>query len=116
MTLVLSKDLFEVAYTQVDVIRMITLFRTKSCPGCSAIQETLEELCIAHKVVLIDEDPRGSSGLPAGTRPPVLVDEDEVVQGSDAIIAHLEKLKDFKATWEKFQSDACYCDEAGDIE
>lgn len=95
---------------------MITFFRTKSCPGCSAIQETLEELCIAHKVILVDENRGRSSGLPAGARPPVLVDEDEVIQGGDAIIGHLEKLKDFKAVWEKFQSDACYCDEAGNIE
>lgn len=95
---------------------MITFFRTKKCRGCSAIQEALEELCIAHKVILVDDDHGHTSSLPAGTRPPVLVDGDEIVQGIDGILVHLQELEDFKALWEKFQSDACYCDEMGNIE
>jgi glutaredoxin len=91
---------------------MITFYRRQSCRGCAAVQETLEELSLAHRVVLVGEDAKP----PEGTKPPVLVDDEEVIQGRDNILAHLEELKDFKAQWDKFQTDACYCDEEGNVE
>ena len=94
---------------------MITFFRTAECPGGCEIQETLQELCLAHKVILLQGNNKISE-LPQGTHPPVLVDGDELIQGSEAIAAHLECLAGFKAEWEKFQSDACYCDEEGRVE
>jgi hypothetical protein len=39
-----------------------------------------------------------------------------MIQGSDAIIKHLEELEKFKELWDKFQSYACYCDEEGNVE
>jgi hypothetical protein len=94
---------------------MITFFRTSDCPECGEIQDTLEELCLAHKVISLNGDD-DVSGLPQGTHPPVLVDGDEVIQGREAIVAHLAWLEGFKAVWEKFQTDACYCDEEGNVE
>jgi hypothetical protein len=94
---------------------MITFFRTPDCPGCGEIQDILEELCLAHKVILLQGN-NNISELPQGTHPPVLVDGDEVIQGPEAIVAHLEWLEGFKALWEKYQSDACYCDEEGRVE
>jgi glutaredoxin len=92
---------------------MITLYRTKSCPGCQAIEETLKELCLAHKVVIV----RGPEGLPKlpdnGASPPLLIDDGQAIQGSRNIIEHLNELEEFKKLWEKFQSDVCYCDENG---
>jgi len=95
---------------------MITFYRTKNCPGCQSIQDTLEEMVLAHKVVMIEKGEESWQKLPEGTKPPVLVDEKETIQGSKNIVEHLEKLEKFKALWEKFQSDACYCDEEGNIE
>jgi hypothetical protein len=45
----------------------------------------------------------------------VLRDGDEVFEGSKAVADHLEEMKEFKRQWYKFQSDACYCDEEGNI-
>jgi glutaredoxin len=90
---------------------MMKLFRTADCPGCRAIEEILEELCIAHEVVSISQDTNSREIPPEGTSPPVLVDGEEIVQGSGNIISHLEKLEEFRKMWYKFQSDACYCDE-----
>jgi len=39
------------------------------------------------------------------------VDEEKVVQGSDPIVARLEEIEKFKELWDKFQNDACSCDE-----
>lgn len=94
---------------------MITFFRTPDCPECVEIQETLEELCLAHNVMLLKGDD-DAAGLPQGTHPPVLVDGNEVIQGRESIMAHLEGLEEFKALWEKYQTDACYCDEEGNVE
>jgi hypothetical protein len=46
----------------------------------------------------------------------VLVDGEETFEGSDKIIRHLEELEDFARLWRKYQSDACYCDDEGNVE
>jgi len=92
---------------------MLTLYRTPDCPGCRALQAALEAENLAHRVVLVDDDREAE--LPAGTHPPVLVDEGTVYQGREAIDAHLHELAAFKAEWDKFQTDACYCDDEGEV-
>jgi len=98
---------------------MITLYRKRGCPRCTDIEEALKELTLAHRVVDVEEG-EGARGIPENLgeprRTPVLVDEGEVFRGSRAILDHLEGLKGFRALWYKFQSDACYCDEEGNIE
>ncbi len=94
--------------------QMMTFFRAADCPGCEAIQEVLADLCILHRVIVIPEDGKPNESLPGTAKPPVLVDDDKVIQGNKSIIAYLEELKGFKELWYKFQSDACYCDE-GDV-
>ena len=42
---------------------------------------------------------------------PALVGEEKVVQKSEPIVTRLEKIGKFKELWDKFQSDACSCDE-----
>lgn len=54
--------------------------------------------------------------VPDAARPPILVDDDRVIQGNKNIIAYLEELEWFRELWSKFQSNACYCDENGRIE
>jgi hypothetical protein len=48
--------------------------------------------------------------VPEGTEPPVLIDDEKVIQGSDDIFAYIDHLRAFKADWLKYQSDACYAD------
>ena len=90
---------------------MITFYRTKKCPGCQSIQAVLENLSLAHKVVIISDKNKLPHGLPPNTKFPALVDNGEIVQGNRNIVTHMEKLEGFKKEWDKFQSDACYCDE-----
>ena len=90
---------------------MLKFFRTPNCPACQAIEDILTELCLAHEIVLVSRNSTSKNKLPEGTRAPVLVDDGQVIQGSKKIVAHLEKLKDFRELWYKFQSDACYCGE-----
>ncbi|MEJ2703188.1 MAG: glutathione S-transferase N-terminal domain-containing protein [Sedimentisphaerales bacterium] len=90
---------------------MITFYRTRKCPGCAAIQDTLEELCIAHETVVLESPNDLPPELASAGHPPILVDEHDVITGSKNIIAHLEKLEKFKELWYKYQSDACYCDD-----
>lgn len=80
-----------------------------------AIQEVLKELCLAHDTVVLDSRQDLPDELRASGPPPVLVDDGEIIQGREKILAHLEDLAAFKDLWYKFQSDACYCDEEGNI-
>jgi hypothetical protein len=73
-------------------------------------------MCLAHKVELIHNKYDKTSKLPEGTTLPVLMDDDELFEGTEAIEHHLEELEEFKALWDKFQSDACYCNEKGEVE
>jgi glutaredoxin len=93
---------------------MLTLYRTENCPSCTALEETLDDLVIQHDVVVVD-GPRDDR-LPGGKSPPVLEDDERLVHGSEAIQEYLEDLEGFKAQWDRFQTDACYCDDEGGIE
>lgn len=89
----------------------LDFYRRERCPKCTRIEEALDDLILGHKIHVIGKDEGLPEDLPEGTKLPALIDEDEVVEGSEAILKHLEKLEAFKAEWDKFQSDACYCDE-----
>ena len=95
---------------------MITIYRTKGCPRCSDIQEALEELAIARRVVEVHT----CNELPAELRkdfaPPLLLDEGKAIQGSSEILKYLEQMASFKELWYKHQSDACYCNDRGQPE
>ena len=95
---------------------MITFYRTTEDAGDQEIQEALQELCLAHEVVLVTASGAGRRGLPEGTRPPVLIDDGAVYQDRNAIYAHLGELKAIRELWYKYGSDACYCGEAGTVE
>ena len=95
-------------------LRMI-LYRTPGCPRCTEVAEALEELAIAHEVVEVDSPDDVPEDLEA-VRLPVLRDGHEVFQGPGDVLDHLEGLESFRADWYKFQSDACYCDEEGNVE
>lgn len=95
---------------------MITFYRTDRCDGCKAIETTLKEMRLAHEVEVVSGPEELPDVAPDDARPPVLVDQDEVFVGRDDILGHLEQMQDFKDQWYKFGSDACYCDEQGNIE
>ena len=90
---------------------MVTLYCKAGCPRCRSLEEALRHLAVQCCVVsFTPADPRPDE-LPEGMHLPVLRDGDELFQGAEEILAHLDELTDFKEWWYKFQSDACYCDE-----
>ena len=95
---------------------MITFYRMTEDTGGQEIQKALQELCLAHEVVLVTASGASRGSLPEGKRPPVLVDDGKVYQDRSAIHAHLEELKAFRELWYKYGGDACYCDEDGNVE
>jgi len=87
----------------------MTLYITENCRTCSDIREALEATAIAHKTVVVPGE--AWAGLvPEGTEPPVLVDDEKVIQGDDDISAYIDHLRALKADWLKYQSDVCYAD------
>ncbi len=90
---------------------MIRLYCRVDCPRCGDVVEVLEQLAVAFDVVKVARGDSLPAELPEGAHLPVLTDGDEVFQGSEEILDHLEQVKDFKALWYKYQSDACYCEE-----
>ena len=68
---------------------------------------------VAHKVIIIEEgnmdlalmSSRSHIALPA------LKDNGKLIEGVEAIEIYLRELDEFVASWRRFQSDACYCDE-----
>lgn len=90
---------------------MFTFYHTPQCPRCNHIQEVLERLVIAHKVITVYSVEEIRDKIPSVTNLPALLDKEKVVQGSDPILAPLEEIEKFKELWDKFQSDACSRDE-----
>ncbi|MBE0535982.1 MAG: hypothetical protein IH624_09965 [Phycisphaerae bacterium] len=93
---------------------MMTLYRTQRQEGAAA-EETLDELCLAHKTVMVESAEDLPPELAGEGEPPVLVDEHDVIHGIKDILAHLEKLERFRALWYKYQSDVCYCEDEDDL-
>lgn len=87
----------------------MTLYITENCKTCSMLRESLDSTALAHETVVMPEQ-GPFEGMPEGTEPPVLVDEEKVIQGSDDIQAYIEHLRAFKEDWLKYQSDVCYPD------
>lgn len=51
----------------------------------------------------------------AGGGPPILADFDFRDEGAAACERRLEELEQTKAEWDRFQSDACYIGDDGDV-
>ncbi|MGC1274535.1 MAG: hypothetical protein WBC44_12590 [Planctomycetaceae bacterium] len=92
---------------------MITLYRTNDVPESREVQSALEDSCLAHRIV-----DRGAAPamLAAETADAILVDDGEVFRGAAEILPHVEQLVALRDLWHKYGSDACYCDEQGNIE
>ena len=110
---------------------MITLYRVADCRACDEVQDTLEELVVAHKVVDVEKEPVREA-VAAGAQPaasshyppdvarllesgemPVVMDGDRVISGQHALRDYLVELTREMEQWRKFQTDACYIDDEG---
>lgn len=90
---------------------MIKFYRMQDCSQCGAIQEALEDLGIAHKTFVLSSSGDLPPDLGKSAGLPLLVDDGEVIHGSENILSRFEELAAFKKRWYEFETDACYCDE-----
>jgi hypothetical protein len=93
---------------------MIEFYRPVDCDHCETIEAALKEMVIAHKIIVV-EPGQSPEGLPAGTPLPALVDNGQVFSGQAALADHLTELEEVVADWRRFQSDACYLDDDGEV-
>ncbi len=93
---------------------MIELYRPTNCPDCAGIEEMLEELVVAHKIITLESD-ETTPQLTPNTPLPALKDEGKIVSGYEAINAYLIELEQIVADWRRFQGDACYINDSGEI-
>ncbi|MBT8211996.1 MAG: hypothetical protein KJN71_02495 [Acidimicrobiia bacterium] len=88
---------------------MIELLRVDDCPACDETAGRLADLVIAHTVRSVS-----ANELPPGTAAPVILDGDKTISGSE-LSAYLAGLGKLMADWDRFQSDACYLDDDGEV-
>jgi len=80
------------------------------------VLERTREMALACEVIYPEEGaPQGQSFPPCDSLPG-LRDDDKIVCGKEDVLHYLEELGGFLEEWQKFQSDACYCDENGNVE
>jgi hypothetical protein len=93
---------------------MIQLYRAANCPACAEIETAFQELVVAYQVITVTPD-QPLPELGADPLLPVIKDEGKFISGPEDIKTYLWELEQIVADWRRFQGDACYIDEAGEI-
>ena len=93
---------------------MIEFYRPADCDSCEEIEAALQEMIIAHKVIVVKPGQRPDT-LPVNTPLPALKDNGQIISGRTALTAYLRELEEIVADWRRFQSDACYIDDEGEV-
>ena len=88
---------------------MIKVYLKKINAESKDILDGLKELVVAHEVEYLE-----NTGQEFDL--PVIIDDNRVIQGKGNIMQYLEELGEFLDEWQKYQSDACYCDSDGNVE
>lgn len=91
---------------------MITLFRASDSTVADRVQQRLEDLVVAHRVVVAGSDSE-SDEIPPSL--PAIQDGERVVSGARALDQYLDGLEKLMADWNRFQTDACYVDDDGSV-
>ncbi|MBC8412424.1 MAG: hypothetical protein ISR96_06535 [Nitrospira sp.] len=82
---------------------MIIFYRERQCSDCDFIEKKLLDLCLACRIMTI--------GVDNSVDTPTMLIDNRTITGCSKIIENLDSIETFKARWDKYQSDSCYCDE-----
>jgi glutathione S-transferase len=93
---------------------MIELYRLANSQLGEAIEAALRDMVVAYERIIV-EPGQAPAELPAGTTLPAIRHDDRLISGQAALVAYLSELEQFVADWRRFQSDACYVDEDGEV-
>lgn len=86
---------------------MIILYRPEESAAADAVQETLEELVLAHRVEVVSNG--RAHGAPDRRDLPVLVEGDDEYSGTE-IQSFLEKRANRLSISRRMSADACFLD------
>ncbi len=88
---------------------MIVFYRPPESTLSDDIEETLRDLALAHRVVVVENGNRPAE-LPPDTALPALQEGRELHTGEEAVKAYVDDLEQEVLYGRQFQSDACYLD------
>ena len=84
----------------------IKLYRPAHSPAADDLEAALRELVVAYKVIVVNA---------ANTPLPAIHDEGQVIIGPAALARYLRELEKIVADWRKYQGDACYIGDDGEV-
>jgi len=88
---------------------MLELYRLAQDEGADRLEDALQELAAAHRVIICTD----SGALGPGLTLPAFKDEGRIIHGAAALKQHLEETARTLERWRRFQSDACYIGDNG---
>lgn len=94
---------------------MLTLYVVPDCTSCATLRDALDDLAVSHETIEVSNPSELPASLGHDHTLPLLVDKDDLIEGTRAVLDYLETFEEFREQWYKFQSDACYCDEQGHV-
>lgn len=89
---------------------MLQLYRSEGSPLADRIEEELQDMVAAYRVVFL--------GAPSDAQlesVPAFRDGDRVICGKKNLEQHLKVLRKRIEAWSRFQSDTCYIDDDGEV-
>ncbi len=90
---------------------MIELYRKQNCYFCDEIEEEIKEFVISHNVINVEKNKDFPNEIPL----PAIKDNGKMISGYEEIKKYMNDLKKFVDLWRKYQVDACYIDDDGEI-
>jgi hypothetical protein len=93
---------------------MIEVYRQAESLEADWVEAGLRELVLGYRRVVVEE-PGQAPELGGDVALPAVRHDGRVISGRQALLAYLQELERFTADWRKFQGDACYIDEDGEV-
>lgn len=93
---------------------MIELFRTEQSKTADWVEAEFRELVVGYRKILTT--PQHAAELfGEQVALPVIRENGRLISGRDNLLDYLRDLEKLATEWRRFQSDACYIDEDGEV-
>ena len=93
---------------------MIELFRTEQSQTADWVEAGLRELVVGYRKTVTTSLQAADIFGPQVTLP-VIRENGRLISGKESLLAYLDELEKLVEDWRRFQSDACYIDEDGEL-
>lgn len=93
---------------------MIELFFTPGDEEVVWVEAALKEMVVGYeRVELAPEDAESTLGKQVDL--PAIRHDERLISGREGLLAYLNELERLVEDWRRFQADACYIEENGDV-